>query len=255
MITIPESALRLRFDSSAGGTHTSRAMMLSELRLLLAACPTSATYADYRTAVLDDNCLLKQTASTRLRSLRALRELYGLDPHVLLFCAPRDLWDFDERAQPLLACLCARARHPLLRSSAGRVLAVVPGESVTAVDLSEAICAAFRPHYNPSIRPKIGRNTASSWTQSGHHTGRGGKVRTLVAPGPVATAYALLLGYQCDSRGESLFRTLWTRILDKTGLRLHELAFAAPPGLGGIPACRKRDRRGFLLFAQAGDGR
>lgn len=240
MPNLPNAALAFGFVNPPGGTHTSRTMMLSELRLLLAACPPSAAHAEYRAAILEENCLLKHTATTRLRSLRALRELYGLDRRVLIFRALRDLWDVDESAQSLLACLCANARDPLLRSSAGRVLAAVPGESVTAVDLSEAVSAAFRAQYNPSILSKIGRNAASSWSQSGHLTGHDGKVRNLVAPGPVVAAYALLLGYLCNSRGENLFGTFWTRLLDASASQLHEHAFAA-------------SRLGWLEYRRAGD--
>jgi hypothetical protein len=240
MIMIPESALRFGFDNGPGGAHTSRTMMLSELQLLLAACPSPATYAEYRAAILEENCLLKQTATTRLRSLRALRELYSLDRRVLIFRALRDLWDADAGAQPLLACLCANARDPLLRSSADLILGVAPGEAVTASGLSTAIVEAFPGHYNSAILLKIGRNAASSWEQSGHVARRQPKVRSHARSSPAATAYALLLGHLCDVRGDFLFGTLWARLLDTPMSLLHEHALAA-------------HQQGWLEYRRSGD--
>lgn len=227
MITVPESALRFGFDNGPGGTHTSRTMMLSELQLLLAACPASATYEEFRAAILEENCLLKQTATTRLRSLRALRELYSLNRRVLLFRALRDLWEADEGAQPMLACLCANARDPLLRSSASLVLVTPPGEPVTAAGLSAAVSETSPGRYNPAILLKVGRNAASSWEQSGHLTGRQSKVRRQAASSPAAVAYALLLGHLCDARGQMLFETFWARLLDAPVSVLHEKALVA----------------------------
>lgn len=240
MITIPESALHFGFDNGPGGPHASRTMMLSELRLLLAACPPSATYAEYRVAILEENCLLKQTATTRLRSLRALRELYGLDRRVLMFRALHDLWDADEGSQPLLACLCANARDPLLRSSADLVLVTAQGEPVTATGLSAAVAEVFPGHYNQATLLKIGRNAASSWEQSGHVVGRQSKMRTYARSGPATAAYALLLGHLCDVRGDLLFETLWARLLDAPASLLYQYALTA-------------HQQGWLEFRRSGD--
>ena len=46
-------------DTESGGTHTSRTIMLRELRLLLAACPPDATPDVLAEAVLQENVLAK----------------------------------------------------------------------------------------------------------------------------------------------------------------------------------------------------
>jgi len=211
---LPEAARDYGFAVDPGGTHTSRTMMLAELRLLLDACPASAGYEDYRQAIVDDNVLLKDTATTRLRTLRGLRELYALDRGVLLFRALRDLWDDSSTEQSLLALLCASARDPLLRVTAPTVLQVPPGAPVTPNMLAEAVGEHFPGHYNPAIVAKIGRNLASSWQQAGHLHGRSHKLRSRATPGPATTGYALLLGHLCGSRGAGLFDTLWAKLLD-----------------------------------------
>ena len=49
------------FVNETGGAHSSRTMMLADLRLLLAACSPSASLEDYRSAIVDENVLLKKT--------------------------------------------------------------------------------------------------------------------------------------------------------------------------------------------------
>ena len=215
-------------------------MMLSELRLLLAACPSSATYAQYGAAILAQNVLLKRTEATRRESLRRLRELYGLSRSQVLFRALRDLWDEAPAEQPLLALLAALARDPLLRVSAIPIMAAQPGAPVTAAMLAEAVAQQLPDRLNPTTCASISRHTAATWTRAGHLQGRSPKVRAAAACGPAAAAYALLLGYLCGVRGAALFETFWARITDASASQLHEQAFAA-------------SRLGWLEYRHAGD--
>jgi hypothetical protein len=226
-LEFPETVLKLGFTNGPGGTHTSRTMMLAELQLLLAACPSTADYDDYKTAVVDDNVLLKTTISTRIRTLRGLRELYALKPQIVLFRALRDLWDEDAEAQPLLALLCAVARDPLLRATSKLILDTPAGAAVTPEMLLEVVDDRFPDRYNPRTLLKIGRNAASSWQKSGHLSGRQHKVRVRAESRPTTVAYAFLLGYLCGSKGEALFQTLWARLLDAPAHTLHDHAFNA----------------------------
>ena len=194
--------------------------MLQELRLALRACPSRASLADYGEAITNQNVLQKNTLSNRRRSLRSLRELYALDHDVLLFRALRDLWTANVDAQPLLAVLCAVARDPLLRASSALIVQEEMGTPISAAMFADVISACFDGRYNAAVLAKIGRNVASSWTQSGHLVGRTRKERRRVAATPVATAYALLLGYLCGSRGEALYNTIWCSLLDAP---MHEL--------------------------------
>ena len=240
MITVPESALRFGFDNGPGGPHASRTMMLAELRLLLAACPPLTTYEQYGEAILEQNVLLKRTAATRRESLRRLRELYGLSRSCAVFRALRDLWDEAPTEQPLLALLAALARDPLLRATAKTILSVQPGHSVSPALLAEAIAERLPGRLNPMTRASISRHAAATWTHSGHLQGRSNKTRAAASCGPAATAYALLLGYLCGSRGAALFETFWAQATDASLPRLHEQSFAA-------------SRLGWLEYRHAGD--
>lgn len=212
MQQIPEFALQFGFVNGPGGQHNSRTIMLQELRALFAACPPSSSGDDYRTAIVADNILLKQTMATRQKTLRGMRELYSLDRNILLFGALRDLWDGDREAQPLLALLCSVARDSLLRATANVILNTPLGIMVTTESLSDAAEAALPGRYKSTVLGVVGRNTSSSWKQSGHLSDN--KVRTQAVCRPTALAYALLLGHLCDARGEGLFHTLWAQLLD-----------------------------------------
>lgn len=201
--------------------------MLTELRLLLSACPASASIDEYRSAIIDQNILLKKTVATRRESFRRLRELYALNKATLLFRALRDLWDSDPLAQPLLAFLCSTARDPILRGTAEMILSTPIGLSVTPHIISQAAAESFPDRYNPTMLANIGRHAASSWQQSGHLSGHLTKVRSKAESRPTSLAYALLLGYLCGDRGEGLFHTLWSQLLDAPAHTLHNQAFTA----------------------------
>ncbi len=70
------------FKFKAGGAHISRTLMLQELMSVLDLVPYGTASSIYRKAILEQNILAKATDSTRHKSLRHLRELYGLDESI-----------------------------------------------------------------------------------------------------------------------------------------------------------------------------
>ncbi len=202
-------------------------MMLSELASVLETTPCDAPLADYRTAIIEANVLAKKTASNRRLTAQRLSEVYGLDATIHLFRHLRFFWELDDKGRPLLACLCANARDPLLRMTASRVLTARIGEVVTSADLEEAMEASAPSRFNPPTQNKIARNALSSWTQSGHVEGRRLKKRRHPVVTPANTAYALLLGYLSGSRGPMLFNSFWTGLLDAPTEELHAMTAEA----------------------------
>lgn len=219
-----DGGVRFGFRYGSKGTHTSRTMMLSELRYVLDAVPKKASRADYVAAIIDDNVTEKKTVATRRLTSQRLSELYALDPDVTLFRVLRRFWNTDEAGRPLLALLCALARDPLLRASATTVFELKSGEELSRQEMTEAIQSAVGDRLNESIADKVVRNASSSWAQSGHLKGRVRKIRQRVQPTPLSTAYALLLGYLLGGRGRRLFSTIWARALDVTTDQLIALA-------------------------------
>jgi hypothetical protein len=223
-----ESVLRhAGFRWGEKGTHTSRTIMLDELRAVFAGCGPDAKRSDYLAAINEDNCLGKRTAATRKLSSQRLSELYALDPEVPLFWVMRRCWYADNSGQSILAMLLALARDPLLRASAPPVLRMRPGQELARQQMTDALSRAVGSRLSESTLDKVVRNAASSWTQSGHLKGRGRKVRRSVTPTAATTAFALLLGHLTGKRGAMLFESLWAQVLDSPTGELVRLAMDA----------------------------
>ena len=229
------SSMRAGFRFGARGTHSSRTIMLAELRELLAAVADCRGRADYAAAIIQENVLGKETAVTRRMTNQRLGELYALDPQVPIFRVLRRLWVLDESGRPLLALLCACARDPLLRASAQVVLALTDGAELVRGNLLDAIRQSVDPRLSDAVLGAVVRNVASSWTQSGHLIGRIRKIRRRVSPTPGTTALALWLGTAEGLAGRSLLDSFWTRVLDRSPEELLRLALEAKQ-LGFIQA-------------------
>lgn len=214
---------------ASGGTNTSHTLVVTALSALLDAVPPGAPQAAYEEAAVEANVLGKETEGARRRTYRHLRELYLLRTDSLLFRALRDLWTADPLARPLLAGLCALARDSVFRASSAPIMASSPGETLISAQLAEAVGERFPSSYGAATLAKIGRNTFSSWEQTGHLASVEGamKARTRATCRPANVAYALLLGHIEGARGQALFETLWARVLDQPASHLFELAATA----------------------------
>ncbi len=78
----------------------------------------------------------------------------------------------------------------------------------------------FNSKTRKSYKASVGRNIASSWTQSGHLVGSTRKTRTKPETTPENTTFALLLSFFTGSRGLALLSSPWTQLLD---IDRHEL--------------------------------
>ena len=155
-----------------GGPHVSRTMMLTELGAVLTSVPQGSAVADYRAAILVRNVLGKATDSTRVESLRRLRELYALDEAKPIFGLLIKLYAIDPASLPLLALQVAFGRDPTFRATAPAVIDAAYGSRVETVRLTQAFADKF-PNQNSALtQGQTGRHAASSWTQSGHLLGR-----------------------------------------------------------------------------------
>ena len=219
---VPRTATVFGLRVDPTGTHLSSNLRLEDLQALLVGLSASsaATAADYRKAIIDQNLLGKPTATARRIAFERLRELYGLNPDLLVFRSLRELWDADETTQPELALLCSTARDPILRAVTPFIVRLPIGAPVTNRNLSEEAESMFPGKFVPSSRERLGGNILSSWRKAGLLSGRQVKQRTKPKAKPTTLAYALLLGDLCGRRGQALFNTLWASML---GAPIHEL--------------------------------
>lgn len=213
----------------SGGATTSHTIVVPALQLLLAAVGPHADFETYERAAVEDNALAKDTIGSRRRTFRYLRELYVLRDDAVVFRALRDLWHDDPTGQPLLAGLCALARDPVFRASSAAIFDSNPGDEIRSHELAHAVGEVFPDSYSAETLAKIGRNTASSWEQTGHldAIARTEKVRKRAVCTPSTMAYALLLGHLQGVSGLALFDTTWARSLDQPRGHMMNLAAIA----------------------------
>ena len=220
-----ENLVRFGLRFGRAGAHLARSMMLDDLRRLLEHVPdVQAGREAFARAILDDNCLAKRSARTRSLSLRHLISLYALDPGVPIFRALRYFWQRDPEGQALLACLVAYARDGVLRSSAPFIFRLAAGEPVVRERLEEYLDSQDAGRFSRATLQSVAQNVATTWTRAGHVRGVRNKMRAAAQPTPGAAALALLIAYTAGARGELLFHTEYTKLLDCAPERCMELA-------------------------------
>lgn len=229
------------FNGESGSVHMARTMMLLELRQLFDAVPaTSPSSSAYVQAIEDDNCLGKRSQKTRILTRRHLSDLYTLSPDMPLFRTLRYFWRRDPEGQPLIACLCAYARDPLLRISAPFVLNLTEGQIFSRGALENHLEKKYPGRFSTATLISTAQNLASTWTQTSHLSGRVKKMRSRVNATPGSMAYALFIGFLTGERGELLFTTEYAKLLDCSFEKSLELAETA-------------SRKGWIIFKHIGN--
>jgi hypothetical protein len=207
------------------GPHTARTLMLDELSVLIDTVNyESASIDDYKRAIVEDNCLSKQSGKTRELTFRHLKELYGLDPSIPLFRTLLYFWKREPEGRAFLAALCAFPRDTIFRASHGWITKFAAGEQIPREKIEERVAETFPDRFSPASLKSIAQNLNSSWTKTGHLKGRIKKIRTKAQPTPASTAFALYLGYLNGIRGEELFHSQYAKVLDARPAELMEKA-------------------------------
>lgn len=232
---------RFGFSFERGGAHISRTMMLKELGTLLNYVDRPIVEKlEYLQAINAENCLGKRSGRTRMLTCRHLVDLYSLDRSCGIFRNLLYFWNRDIDGQPLLAMLCAYTRDPVLRATTPFFLSLAVGAMSTRESLEEYIDNQEPGRFSKATLKSTAQNISSTWTQSGHLSGRVRKVRSRANPTVGSVSYALLLGYLTGVRGQALFQTEYTKLLDCTFDKAIELAEEA-------------SRKGWIAFKRVGD--
>ncbi len=199
--------------SSGGGGHQSKTMMLSELSIILGVAEARGL-PETLAAVQSENLLGKPSTAAATSALKNLTSLYGLKAPPAVTRAMVRLWVDGSESRPMLAVLCALARDPLLRDTAQAVLTAPVGTSVGAKDLAEALVQKHPDRFSPGMLRSLAQNCASTWTQSGHLSGKVNKVRTRVEATPEATAFAAFIAQAAGFGGSAVLSSPWMAVLD-----------------------------------------
>ena len=201
------------FRGATTGAHLSRSMMFHELSDLLAAVPPDAALSEYQEAVVEDNVLGKATASGRRRSWEHLRNLYGLDPGLTLFRCLRHFASAARADLPSLALVCVFCRDAQLRHSFDLIRKLQRGEVLARVRMEEHLEAGYPGRFKPSLLSSLAQNVNTTWTVSGHLSGKVKKVRRHPQPGAAGAAYSMLAGYLLGLRGTRLFASPFSSLV------------------------------------------
>ena len=241
-MTEPHTAANLtQLGFEDTNTHLARTYMLDELQALLAyVADEEASLADYRAAIVDDNCLGKRSGRTRKLTAKHLTALYALDPAVPLFQALRYLWDRDPEGRPLLALICATARDPLLRESAALILDYALGAPVPRSDMEAFLAVTYPDRFKPTTLKSTAQNLLGTWTKAGHLQGKTNKTRSHPIATPGAVAYAVYVSYLTGARGQFLFSSPYAALLDLDRPQALDLAALAA-------------QRGWMVLKHSGD--
>jgi hypothetical protein len=216
-------------------------MMLEELVTLLAYVNMpNAAKSDYFRAICNENCLGKRSGKTRALTYQHLAQLYSLNHDTVIFRALLYFWQRDISGQPLLAMMCAYARDSTFRSTAPFILKFSKGATITRQALEEFIDSQAPGRFSKATLKSTAQNINSTWTKSGHLSGRARKIRAQAHPTGSSVSYALLLGYLSGIRGRALFQTEYAKLLDCSFERAIELAEEA-------------SRRGWIILKRVGD--
>ncbi len=210
-----ENLIQFGFSFEKGSVHTKRTMMLKELmgvfNFVQDAGAASSAYYD---AVFNENCTGKKTVASRKYTAQYLQKLYILDPSCCIFRALRFFWKRDVDGRKLTAFLCAFARDSILRQTIDYILDLSVNTVASKNELHAYIDRVFQDRFSPIMTASLGRNLLSSWTQAGYLEGRSKKNRKTPEVTPGSVAFSLFLGYLSGERGEMLFSSRYSNILD-----------------------------------------
>jgi hypothetical protein len=202
-------------------------LMFQEISEVMGYLPKNAQRQDYVDAVIESNCCGKVTTATRKATLQRLSELYGLSPEITIFRIFREIWYGTDAEKSVLAMLLALARDPLLRQSAQAVFSLQFGAELTKSAMTRALQTTFGSRFNEAVLDKVVRNTTSSWTQSGHFSGRVFKQRQQAKIDPYTSCFALMLAYLSGYRSVGLLQSPWAQALDRSSGEVERFAVEA----------------------------
>ncbi|MHA2067751.1 MAG: hypothetical protein ACXABY_25595 [Candidatus Thorarchaeota archaeon] len=94
------------------------------------------------------------------------------------------------------------------------MLKLTDEQSFSREALGEYLEKQFPGRFSKATLKSTAQNLASTWTQSGHLTGRVKKRRSRATATAGSVAYALFLAFLTGARGETLFQTDYAKLLD-----------------------------------------
>jgi hypothetical protein len=231
----------LGFKLHGSSVHLARTIMIDELEMLLSYVSDADTpRSAYKEAILNDNCLGKRSSKSKELTLKHLSDLYILDQSVPLFRSFLYFWKRDSGSHPLLALTLAATRDPFIRLTAPFIAKHQLGEIIKRESLEAFFEKEFPHRYSPAMLKSLAQNINSSWTKTGHLSGRHVKTRSQAQPRAANLAFAIMVSHLMGVRGLLLLESEYVKMLDASRDNAITLAEEA-------------SAKGWMIFKRIGD--
>lgn len=223
---------QLGFNYDSAGAHTSRSLMTADLATVINYIQDrTAEFEVYSNAIIEENCLGKESLKNRTITARNLKQLYTLDARFPVWLALRFLYKKDPESLPLLALLCAFGRDELLRAYHPFLLSKEYGLIIPRSETEQFFDELYPGRFSPVMLKSLAQNINGSYTLTGHFVGRSKKIRNKPTATTASVVYAVYLSTLQGIRGLSLLNSDFIKILElNTGQAIDHLQIASQRG-------------------------
>jgi hypothetical protein len=198
--------------------------MLDEISRVMNYMGSTTDYAE----ALDNNVSGKQTQKNLQRTNAAIKKLYALKSDFLPFRCFQHFWQISpDHEKSMLVFLYALAMDIMVYDVAETVIGLQTSEQVTSSQFANVLENLHHDEFSPKTIASASRNLISSYRQAGLITGSGKNIKSDITIGIYAFAFAYLMAYFNDDRGEFILQSKWVRILGLGSTALRDLAVEA----------------------------
>lgn len=191
--------------------HTSRTIMAAELIEVMDFPKENRDYFE----IMADNVFNKKTESSKKKTINYLTQLYSFKKEDRKFLSLEDYWNkIEDNEKPLLAILFAVSKDYLMQESVDFVKSTKNGDKASIEKFEANIEHYHANRFTPKTLRSVSQNVASSWKQAGYVLGKVKNIRTVNPPSYFAVAFAFLMAYIDDFRGDYLFNHPSVKALD-----------------------------------------
>ena len=191
--------------------HTSRTIMSAELIEVMDFHKENLDYFE----IMEDNVFNKKTESSKNNTINYLTKLYNFKKEDKKFLSLELYWNtIEDNEKPLLAILFAVSKDYLMQESVDFVKSVKNNNKASIEEFEANVQHYHSNRFSPKTLRSVSQNIASSWKQAGYILGKIKNIRTVNPPSYFAVAFAFLLAYLDDFRGDYLFDHPSVKALD-----------------------------------------
>ena len=204
--------------------HTSRTIMTAELIEVMDFPKEDLSYLE----IMQNNVFNKKTESSKKKTINYLTQLYSFSKEDIKFLCLENYWSkVEDDEKPLLALFFAVSKDFLMMESVDFVKSVKHNTKASIEEFENNISHYHPNRFSPKTLRSVSQNVASSWKQAGYIVGKVKNIRAECTPSYFAVAFAFLMAYLDDLRGDYLFDHPSVKALDATKEEILTLIKAA----------------------------